>query len=163
MWFFFSNNKFQCYPLAVIVILLFCHFLYGFNDSGKNITQVIEKGKNNLVIGKVSHDPKKHFRYLKPMVDYAVKQMGDLGMAYFHKPWLSLRIHPGETWADYTCVLNRLIPFFQKNKALKIIRDAKFKIHIFVSALIRKEQQNNRTHITYMILIFQLILFLLVL
>ena len=36
--------------------------------------------KRALVIGKVSDNPKKHYRYLKPIVDYAVKQMGDLGV-----------------------------------------------------------------------------------
>ncbi len=33
-----------------------------------------------LVIGKVSDNPKKHYGYLKPMVDYAVSMMGDLGI-----------------------------------------------------------------------------------
>ncbi len=32
-----------------------------------------------LVIGKVSVNPKKHYRYLKPIADYAVSRMGDLG------------------------------------------------------------------------------------
>ena len=36
--------------------------------------------KTCLVIGKVSENPKKHYWYLKPMADYAVKQMGDLGI-----------------------------------------------------------------------------------
>jgi len=36
--------------------------------------------KKTLVIGKVSDNPKKHYRYLKPMVDYIVKNMGDLGV-----------------------------------------------------------------------------------
>lgn len=33
-----------------------------------------------LVIGKVSNDPQKHYRYLKPMVDYAAGRMRDLGI-----------------------------------------------------------------------------------
>lgn len=33
-----------------------------------------------LVIAKVSMDPKKHYRYLKPMVDYAAERMKDLGI-----------------------------------------------------------------------------------
>ena len=33
-----------------------------------------------LVIGKVSDNPRKHFLYLKPIADYAVAQMGDLGI-----------------------------------------------------------------------------------
>lgn len=32
-----------------------------------------------LVIGKISPNPKKHYRYLKPIADYVVSQMGDLG------------------------------------------------------------------------------------
>lgn len=35
---------------------------------------------STLVIGKVSSDPRKHYRYLKPMVDYAAAQMKDLGI-----------------------------------------------------------------------------------
>jgi phosphonate transport system substrate-binding protein len=35
--------------------------------------------KRTLVIGKVTENPKKLYRYLKPMVDYAVKHMQDLG------------------------------------------------------------------------------------
>ncbi len=35
---------------------------------------------DTLVIGKVSDDPRKHYRRLKPMVDYAVERMGDLGI-----------------------------------------------------------------------------------
>ncbi len=37
-------------------------------------------GKNTLVIGKVSDNPKKHYQYLKPMLDYAVEKMKDLGI-----------------------------------------------------------------------------------
>ncbi len=36
--------------------------------------------KTTLVIGKVSNNPRKHYGYLKPMVDYAVTQMKDLGI-----------------------------------------------------------------------------------
>lgn len=36
--------------------------------------------ERTLVIGKVSSDPKKHYRYLKPMADYVVEQMQDLGI-----------------------------------------------------------------------------------
>ncbi len=36
--------------------------------------------KHTLVIGKVSDNPKKHYKYLKPIVDYAVQRMGDLGI-----------------------------------------------------------------------------------
>jgi len=36
--------------------------------------------KNTLVIGKVSNNPKKHYKYLKPMLDYAVEKMKDLGI-----------------------------------------------------------------------------------
>lgn len=33
-----------------------------------------------LVIGKVSSNPKKHYRYLKPIADYVAAQMADLGI-----------------------------------------------------------------------------------
>lgn len=33
-----------------------------------------------LVIGKVTDNPKKHYRYLRPIVNYAAKQMKDLGI-----------------------------------------------------------------------------------
>ncbi|MFW2371757.1 MAG: phosphate/phosphite/phosphonate ABC transporter substrate-binding protein [Gammaproteobacteria bacterium] len=36
--------------------------------------------EHTLVIGKVSTNPKKHYRYLKPMADYVVHQMKDLGI-----------------------------------------------------------------------------------
>jgi phosphonate transport system substrate-binding protein len=36
--------------------------------------------KDTLVIGKISHNPKKHYQYLKPMVRYAVDRMADLGI-----------------------------------------------------------------------------------
>ncbi len=35
---------------------------------------------HTLVIGKISHNPKKHYRYLKPMLLYAVERMHDLGI-----------------------------------------------------------------------------------
>lgn len=35
---------------------------------------------NTLVIGKISHNPKKHYRYLKPMLMYVVERMRDLGI-----------------------------------------------------------------------------------
>lgn len=34
-----------------------------------------------LIIGKVSDNPKKHYHYLKPMVDYVAMQMEDLGIS----------------------------------------------------------------------------------
>lgn len=39
-----------------------------------------ERRDGALVIGKVSDNPKKHYDYLKPMVEYAVSKMGDLGI-----------------------------------------------------------------------------------
>lgn len=36
--------------------------------------------KNTLVIGRVSSNPKKHYKRFKPMVDYAVSQLKDLGI-----------------------------------------------------------------------------------
>lgn len=36
--------------------------------------------RDTLVIGKVSDNPKKHYRYLKPMVNYIAEKMHDLGI-----------------------------------------------------------------------------------
>ena len=36
--------------------------------------------ERTLVIGKVSSNPKKHYRYLKPIAEYAVRHMHDLGI-----------------------------------------------------------------------------------
>ncbi|MCU7918386.1 MAG: phosphate/phosphite/phosphonate ABC transporter substrate-binding protein [Candidatus Thiodiazotropha sp. (ex Dulcina madagascariensis)] len=43
-------------------------------------TYASSKDPDTLVIGKISHNPKKHYRYLKPMVKYAVERMQDLGI-----------------------------------------------------------------------------------
>jgi len=42
--------------------------------------RAIHPQKQTLVIGKVTQNPKKLYRYLKPIADYAVKHMGDLGI-----------------------------------------------------------------------------------
>ena len=36
--------------------------------------------KDTLVIGKISHNPKKHYQYLKPMAKYVAERMTDLGI-----------------------------------------------------------------------------------
>ncbi|MCW9052104.1 MAG: phosphate/phosphite/phosphonate ABC transporter substrate-binding protein [Motiliproteus sp.] len=38
-----------------------------------------EQTGRTLVIGKISANPKKHYGFLKPIADYAVSRMGDLG------------------------------------------------------------------------------------
>ena len=40
----------------------------------------LSQGGSKLVIGKVSSNPKKHYRYLKPIVSYMAEQMQDLGV-----------------------------------------------------------------------------------
>ncbi len=40
----------------------------------------IDLGKGTLVIGRVSDNPQKHYKRLKPLVDYAVSHMKDLGI-----------------------------------------------------------------------------------
>ena len=40
----------------------------------------LSQGGSTLVIGKVSTNPKKHYRYLKPIVSYMAEQMQDLGV-----------------------------------------------------------------------------------
>jgi len=46
-----------------------------------NTNPTLLPARNSLVIGKVSNDPRKHYHYLKPMVDYAAAHMKDLGIA----------------------------------------------------------------------------------
>ncbi|MCG7929194.1 MAG: phosphate/phosphite/phosphonate ABC transporter substrate-binding protein [Candidatus Thiodiazotropha weberae] len=36
--------------------------------------------KDTLVLGKISHNPKKHYQYLKPMAKYVIDRMADLGI-----------------------------------------------------------------------------------
>lgn len=47
-------------------------------DSKRNMT--LAEGQRTLTLGKVSDNPKKHYRYLKPMADYVVGHMKDLGV-----------------------------------------------------------------------------------
>ena len=37
-------------------------------------------GRDTLVIARVSHNPKKHFKHMKPMVDYVVRKLNDPGI-----------------------------------------------------------------------------------
>ena len=43
-------------------------------------TLASKQDPGTLVIGKVSHNPKKHYHYLKPIADYVAARMGDLGI-----------------------------------------------------------------------------------
>ena len=65
-------------------ILLFCAVLYAAPAPplylASNAASIAGSAKSTIVIGKVSNDPQKHYRYLKPMVDYAVTHMKDLGI-----------------------------------------------------------------------------------
>ena len=53
------------------------------------VTMASSDRPDTLVIGKISHNPKKHYHYLKPMADYVQKQMIDLG--YKHAKVLMAR------------------------------------------------------------------------
>lgn len=61
-------------------------FLVFFGASNSLLAETVDDqnditlSKKTLVIGKVSDNPKKHYRYLKPMVDYVVNNMKDLGI-----------------------------------------------------------------------------------
>lgn len=70
------NHKFRalrkCCLLIFSIILLF-----------QPVSQVLAadaERERTLIIGKVSSNPKKHYRYLKPIADYAVRYMQDLGI-----------------------------------------------------------------------------------
>ncbi len=45
-----------------------------------NCVAEVEEGKSALVIGRVSDNPQKHYKRLKPIVDYVVGHMQDLGI-----------------------------------------------------------------------------------
>jgi phosphonate transport system substrate-binding protein len=42
--------------------------------------QALAQGQTTLVLGRVSDDPKAHYERLKPLLDYAVSKMGDVGI-----------------------------------------------------------------------------------
>lgn len=43
-------------------------------------TQALAQGQTTLVLGRVSDDPKAHYERLKPLLDYAVSKMADVGI-----------------------------------------------------------------------------------
>ncbi len=49
-------------------------------SASDNLYGMQARNDHYLVIGKVSEDPKKHYGNLKPIADYAVRHMGDLGV-----------------------------------------------------------------------------------
>ncbi|MEW8027593.1 MAG: phosphate/phosphite/phosphonate ABC transporter substrate-binding protein [Candidatus Thiodiazotropha sp.] len=57
---------------ALLLFLLFCLPPFYVAASSSD--------PDTLVIGKISHNPKKHYRYLKPMLMYVVERMHDLGI-----------------------------------------------------------------------------------
>ncbi|MDM8545571.1 phosphate/phosphite/phosphonate ABC transporter substrate-binding protein [Candidatus Venteria ishoeyi] len=87
----------------------------------------VQAAQDVLVIGKVSSNPKKHYRYLKPMADYAVSKMGDLGikrakvlMARNNKQMIGYLRSGKVDWVTET-IFNALI-FQKKAKAQFILR-----------------------------------------
>lgn len=67
-------------PKSVTILVL----LVGLLLAGTPTLGLAERGAaatdgHTLVIGKISPNPKKHYRYLKPIADYVVARMGDLG------------------------------------------------------------------------------------
>lgn len=65
------------------IFLLFSEFRSGLCLSPEpppHTGSIAAHPRNVLVIGKVSNNPRKHYHYLKPMVDYAAGHMKDLGI-----------------------------------------------------------------------------------
>ena len=60
--------------LRIIILSITC---LGFISTN---VQASEQEQQTLVIGKITSNPMKHYRYLKPMIDYAVSQLHDLGI-----------------------------------------------------------------------------------
>ncbi len=65
-------------PSKIGLILSLMASLLAWSGIGTTVAANGSEGRT-LVIGKVSSNPKKHYRYLKPMADYMVERMGDLG------------------------------------------------------------------------------------
>lgn len=62
----------QLLTLLVAVLLMLPAYPVWAEDAGLR--------ERTLVIGKVSSNPKKHYRYLKPMAEYVITHMEDLGI-----------------------------------------------------------------------------------
>lgn len=59
-----------------LLVLLVCALAVAFSP----VSATEHDRDRTLVIGKVSSNPKKHYRYLKPIAEYVIKHMGDLGI-----------------------------------------------------------------------------------
>ena len=60
--------------IAGFLLVLLC--LPGYVNAQEEAT------KYPFVVGKVSHNPRKHYGYLKPLADYLAKEMQDLGFTH---------------------------------------------------------------------------------
>lgn len=72
-------GKHHCSVVFIVICLWIvgtAPHLFGASANGTPIPAT----KRTLVIGKVSTNPKKHYKYLKPMVDYVVRHLHDLGI-----------------------------------------------------------------------------------
>ena len=76
--------QYQRFFIIVLMFLLLCCSALQAMDAKDDTKTKIENQQHVLVIGKVSANPKKHYRYLKPIADYAAKQMSDLGITEAH-------------------------------------------------------------------------------
>ncbi len=66
-----KSRKYRFIVALIAAVMAWC-------GPGVGVVAAETEGRT-LVIGKVSSNPKKHYRYLKPMADYMVERMGDLG------------------------------------------------------------------------------------
>jgi phosphonate transport system substrate-binding protein len=64
---------------SLLAVLVF-HSSTGITASKEAFDIAARTGHRTLVIGKVSNDPRKHYRYLKPIVEYVAQKMEDLGV-----------------------------------------------------------------------------------
>ena len=77
---------FDCPAHSLVLRLIGVVIFFGLLVSGPESaiagpTEHSDQRRQILVIGKVSNNPKKHYRYLKPIADYVTKQMSDLGIS----------------------------------------------------------------------------------
>jgi phosphonate transport system substrate-binding protein len=68
-------------PYSLLRYLLLCLLLVGLSSPPGSVYASVTE-PDTLVIGKISRNPKKHYRYLKPMARYAVEKMHDLGIVH---------------------------------------------------------------------------------
>ena len=75
-----SIRQSYVHGLTVTALLLITCIATVSSSTAGGTEPTTKSGGRILVIGKVSNNPKKHYRYLKPLAQYVAQQMQDLGI-----------------------------------------------------------------------------------